>query len=127
MIVTAVVVLRIMRPRNGRLHPLAAVPILEDIIPFGIVAGLSVGLVLILAVERRLDRWIYLPGTAGRTGDGLLAPLVAFGDMSGAPVFSLTAYKYRATISISTDTMPTIQPTGPLALEPHIVGRFPFG
>lgn len=49
LIVTALVLLRTMRPKNGKLHPLAAVPVLEDVIPFGIVAGLSVGLVLILA------------------------------------------------------------------------------
>jgi hypothetical protein len=49
LIATAILVLRIMRPKNGKLHPLAAVPVIEDVIPFGLVAGLFVGLVLILA------------------------------------------------------------------------------
>jgi hypothetical protein len=49
LIVAALVVLRTMRPRNGKLHRLAAVPLVEDIIPFGIVTGLFVGLVLVLA------------------------------------------------------------------------------
>ena len=42
-------VFRMLLPRNGRLHPLATAPVLEDVIPFGIVASLSVGLILILA------------------------------------------------------------------------------
>ena len=49
LIVLVILVLRIMRPKNGRLHPLAAVPVIEDVIPFGLVAGLFVGLVLVLA------------------------------------------------------------------------------
>ena len=49
LIALAILVLRIMRPKNGRLHPLAAVPVIEDVIPFGLVAGLFVGLVLFLA------------------------------------------------------------------------------
>ena len=48
-IVAAVAGLWIMLPKNGRVHRLATVPVLEDIIPFGIVAGLFVGLVLIEA------------------------------------------------------------------------------
>ena len=49
LIALAILVLRIMRPKNRRLHPLAAVPVIEDVIPFGLAAGLFVGLVLVLA------------------------------------------------------------------------------
>ena len=49
LIAGAAVALWVMLPKNGRLHRLATVPVVEDVIPFGIVAGLFVGLVLILA------------------------------------------------------------------------------
>lgn len=51
LIVLAVVVLRMLLPKNGRLHPLATAPVLEDFIPFGIVASLSIGVILILATS----------------------------------------------------------------------------
>ena len=49
LIVAAVAVLRALRPKDGRVHRLATAPVIEDIIPFGIVAGLALGLILILA------------------------------------------------------------------------------
>jgi hypothetical protein len=49
LMLTAVAVLRALRPKDGKLHPLATAPVLEDVIPFVVVAGLFVGLILIVA------------------------------------------------------------------------------
>jgi hypothetical protein len=49
LIVAAILGLRIMLPKNGKVHRLATAPVLEDVIPFAMTAGLFVGLVLILA------------------------------------------------------------------------------
>jgi hypothetical protein len=49
MIAGSVIVLRALRPKDGRVSRLATTPVIEDVIPFGIVAGFAIGLVLILA------------------------------------------------------------------------------
>jgi hypothetical protein len=51
MIVTATVLMfwRLL-PKNGVIHPLATAPFLESIIPIGLIAGLSFGLVMMATV-----------------------------------------------------------------------------
>lgn len=45
----SVALLWFIRPRKGREHRLLAMPVLQTVIPIGIVAGLALGFALILA------------------------------------------------------------------------------
>jgi hypothetical protein len=38
-----------LRPRNGQVHPLAVRPLLDSLIPIGIVSALAIGVALIVA------------------------------------------------------------------------------
>ncbi len=49
LIAGAVAALRAMLPKDGRVHRLATAPVLESVIPIGIVAAMAFGLVLIAA------------------------------------------------------------------------------
>jgi hypothetical protein len=40
-------------PKDGKIHPLATAPFLESIIPIGLIAGLSFGLVMMATVFMR--------------------------------------------------------------------------
>jgi hypothetical protein len=49
LIAAAVAALRAMLPKDGKVHRLATAPVLESVIPLGIVAAMAFGLVLIAA------------------------------------------------------------------------------